>query len=138
MIDFGKHNILGIPIDAVDYAAAVERVIQAAKHNRPLAVSALAVHGVMTGVLDSAQRQRLNRFDLIVPDGQPVRWALRWLHRQRLPDRVYGPNLMLKVCEQAAAEGLPIFLFGSTAESMLCEGARRTVAGTAFPKQCNA
>ena len=41
---------------------------------------------------------------------------LNLLHRARLPDRVYGPNLMLRLCERAAAEGLPVFLFGGTAE----------------------
>ncbi len=116
MIDLGKHSVLGVNIHAVDYAAAVDRVICAASESRPLSVSALAVHGVMTGVLDPLHRYRLNQFDLIVPDGQPVRWALRWLHRKKLPDRVYGPNLMLKVCERAAAENLPIYLFGSTQE----------------------
>jgi exopolysaccharide biosynthesis WecB/TagA/CpsF family protein len=105
-----------VRIDAVDYAAAVDRVITAARDRRPLAVSALAVHGVMTGVLDSEHRHRLNGFDLLVPDGQPVRWALNLLHRAKLPERVYGPNLMLKVCERAAAEGLPVFLYGSTPE----------------------
>jgi exopolysaccharide biosynthesis WecB/TagA/CpsF family protein len=55
----------------------------------------------------------LNHLDLVVPDGQPVRWALNLLHRASLPDRVYGPALMLKVCEQAAKNGLPIFLYGS-------------------------
>jgi len=44
-----------------------------------VAVSALAVHGVMSGALDREQRYRLNHFDLLVPDGQPVRWALKWL-----------------------------------------------------------
>ena len=116
MIDRGKHNVLGVRIDAVDYEAAVSRVIDAARERRPLAVSALAVHGVMTGVLDRTHRHRLNQFDLLVPDGQPVRWALNRLHRTRLADRVYGPNLMLRVCERAAAEKLPIFLYGSTAE----------------------
>jgi N-acetylglucosaminyldiphosphoundecaprenol N-acetyl-beta-D-mannosaminyltransferase len=119
MIDLGKHSVLGVNINAVDYIAAVERVAVAAHESRPLSVSALAVHGVMTGVLDRTHRHRLNSFDLIVPDGQPVRWALRWLHRAKLPDRVYGPNLMLKVCERAAADGLPIFLFGSTPEMLV-------------------
>jgi N-acetylglucosaminyldiphosphoundecaprenol N-acetyl-beta-D-mannosaminyltransferase len=32
-----------------------------------------------------------------------------------LKDRVYGPTLMLKVCEQAAAEGLSVFFYGNTA-----------------------
>ncbi len=33
---------------------------------------------------------RLNSFDLITPDGQPVRWAMNWLHDAGLPDRVYA------------------------------------------------
>lgn len=116
MIDRGKHNVLGLCIDAVDYDAAVEKIIDGAKHGRPLSVSALAVHGVMTGVLDPVHRYRLNQFDLLVPDGQPVRWALNVLHRTALRERVYGPELMLRVCDRAAREGLPIFLFGGSAE----------------------
>src|ERR1700675_4649374 len=106
MIDRGKRNVLRVRIDGVDYEAAVGRVVAAAQARQPLAVSALAVHGVLTGVLDSVHRYRLNQFELLVPDGQPVRWALCWLHHLRLPDRVYGPTLMLKICERAAAEGL--------------------------------
>ncbi|MDP6445915.1 MAG: WecB/TagA/CpsF family glycosyltransferase [Pirellulaceae bacterium] len=116
MIDQGKHNVLGVHVDAVDYDGAVEKIASAARDNQPFAVSALAVHGLMTGVLDEEHRFRLNHFDLLTPDGQPVRWALNWLHSARLADRVYGPNLMLKTCERAAAEGLPIFLFGGTEE----------------------
>src|SRR5260370_16120088 len=70
----------------------------------------------MTGVLDQEQRFRLNQFDLLVPDGQPVRWALNWLHGVALKHRVYGPQLTLRVCERAAAEGLPVYFYGSTAE----------------------
>ena len=51
MIDRGKHNILGIRISAVDYEAAVAQVAAAATARRPLTVSALAVHAVMTGAL---------------------------------------------------------------------------------------
>jgi N-acetylglucosaminyldiphosphoundecaprenol N-acetyl-beta-D-mannosaminyltransferase len=116
MIDRGKHNVLGVRIDAVDYKAAVHKIVDAARMQRPMAVSALAVHGLMTGVLDREHRYRLNNFELIVPDGHPVRWALNWLHGTKLPDRVYGPNLMLEVCETAAMAGLPIFLFGGSEE----------------------
>lgn len=116
MLDFGKQNILGVGINAVDYDAAVDKIIAAAKEKRSFAVSALAVHGVMTGALDSIHRHRLNGLDLVVPDGQPVKWALKWLHSIKLPDRVYGPNLTLKVCERAAKEGLSIYLYGSQTE----------------------
>ena len=56
----------------------------------------------------------MNRFDLLVPDGQPVRWALNRLHGTGLGDRVYGPNLTLAVCVRAAEEGLPVYFYGST------------------------
>jgi exopolysaccharide biosynthesis WecB/TagA/CpsF family protein len=68
----------------------------------------------MTGVQDHAHNARLNSFDLVTPDGQPVRGALNLLYHAGLTDRVYGPTLTLKVLEQASAEGLPIYLYGST------------------------
>jgi N-acetylglucosaminyldiphosphoundecaprenol N-acetyl-beta-D-mannosaminyltransferase len=119
MFNHGKRNILGILIDAADYEGAVESIILAAKEKRETAVSALAVHGVMTGVLNSEHKFRLNRFDLLLPDGQPVRWVLNWLYGSNLPDRVYGPNLTLKLCERAADEGLPVFFYGSTYEILV-------------------
>ena len=123
MIDNGKKSVLGVNMNAVDYEGAIERITQAAKEGKPMTISALAVHGVMTGVLDKEHKYRLNDFDLLCPDGMPVRWALNFIHKANLPDRVYGPNLMLKVCERAAQEGLPIFLFGGTEKmvSMLKE-----------------
>jgi N-acetylglucosaminyldiphosphoundecaprenol N-acetyl-beta-D-mannosaminyltransferase len=118
MIDKGRHNLLGVGVNAVDYESTVARILNAAQSRKPLGVSALAVHGVMTGVLDREHRHRLNQLELIVPDGQPVRWGLNLLHKTRLNDRVYGPNLMLKTCEAAAGSGLPVYLFGSTSEML--------------------
>jgi exopolysaccharide biosynthesis WecB/TagA/CpsF family protein len=70
----------------------------------------------MTGVLDPEQKFRLNHFDLLVPDGQPVRWVLNLLHHAGLSDRVYGPNLTLRVCARAVADGVPVYFYGSTPE----------------------
>jgi len=118
MIDLGKQNVLGVGVSAIDYAAAVGRILDAAAAGQPLAVTALAVHGVMTGVWDQEHRYRLNQFDLVCPDGQPVRWALNWLHRCDLTDRVYGPELTLRLCREAARRDVAVFLFGAT-EPML-------------------
>ena len=122
--DATKRNLLGVGIDAVDYRGAVVRIVNSAASGRPLAVTALAVHGVMTGVLDPEHRHRLNRLDLVVPDGQPVRWALNLLHGARLRDRVYGPTLTLEVCAEAARRGLPVYFYGSRPE-VLTELTRR-------------
>jgi N-acetylglucosaminyldiphosphoundecaprenol N-acetyl-beta-D-mannosaminyltransferase len=114
MLNAGKRNILGVLIDAVDYEAAVDFIFRAAQEHQGAAVSALAVHGLMTGALDREQKFRLNRFDLLVPDGQPVRWVLNWRYHTRLGDRVYGPNLTLKVCSRAAQENVPLYFYGGT------------------------
>ena len=103
-------------MDIADYEGAVDLVVRAARERRAAAISALAVHGLMTGVFDEEHKYRLNHFDLLVPDGQPVRWVLNWLHRAGLRDRVYGPNLTLNVCARAASEGLPVYFYGSTGE----------------------
>lgn len=118
MIDEGKRNVLGVLVDVVDYDAATDRVLAAAHEGRPLALTALAVHGVMTGVVDKAHGARLNSFDLATPDGQPVRWALNLLHGAGLRDRVYGPTLTLRVLARCAAEGLPVYLYGSTESTL--------------------
>jgi exopolysaccharide biosynthesis WecB/TagA/CpsF family protein len=118
MSDHGRHNVLGVHVNAIDLPTAVERVIRAARKRRPLGVTALAVHGVMSAVLDPALRLRINELEMVVPDGQPVRWALNLLHGVGLEERVYGPELMVSVCARAAGEGLGVFLFGSTESTL--------------------
>lgn len=107
-------KILGVPVSVATYESAVQVIVSAARRRRSLPVSALAVHGVMTGALDPAHRARLAAFGLLVPDGQPVRWALRWLYGEKLPDRVYGPELMRRVCAEAARQGVRVYFYGST------------------------
>lgn len=131
MINLGKYPILGVGISAVDYEYATDAVIGAARERAPLAVTALAVHGVMTGYNDKEHRRRLNSFDLVVPDGQPVRWALNWIHRLGLSDRVRGPELTLKVVEAAAKERLPVYFYGCTEDILhrLMENLERDFPG---------
>ena len=110
----GKRNVLGVLVDVIDYEGVVDAVIEAARRKVSFIVTALAVHGLMTGVLDREQRYRLNKFDLAVPDGQPVRWALNLLYGAGLKHRVYGPDLTLAVFARAEAEQLSVYLYGST------------------------
>lgn len=119
-VDMTTHNgaqkvpVLGIPITVADYQAVVDFVLNAARNRESRTISALAVHGLMTGVLDRRHGRRLADFDMLVPDGQPVRWGLNWLSRgSRLRDRVYGPELTLRICDAASLRGVGVYLFGS-------------------------
>jgi exopolysaccharide biosynthesis WecB/TagA/CpsF family protein len=64
-------------------------------------------------------RDRVNRFEIVAPDGQPVRWALNLLHHAGLTDRVYGPEIMLRLCASAALRKVPVYLYGGAHEAIL-------------------
>jgi exopolysaccharide biosynthesis WecB/TagA/CpsF family protein len=112
-----KVDLFGVGVTVTDYDDATDRIMDAARDRRSYAVSALAVHGLMEAADDAGFRDQVNRIDLVTPDGQPVRWAMNALHRAALDDRVYGPDLTWRVIESAAADGVSIFLFGSTEET---------------------
>lgn len=131
MIESTARSVLGIGVHPVSRQQATNMVISAALDGEPFGVSALAVHGLMIGHDDPQFRYRLNELELVVPDGQPVRWALNWLYGSALPERVMGPELMWDVCREAAQRDLPVFLFGSTPETL---GLLSDALVEAFPK----
>lgn len=130
MIDYGSRDVLGVAIDAVDLEAAVERISFFAAQRRPYRVSALAVHGIIEARRDPRLRAELNDFDLVLPDGQAVRWALNALYRLDLPDKVPGPSTVDALLERASGH-FPVFFYGSTPDtvSRLAANLRRTHPG---------
>lgn len=126
-----KKNLIGIMVDPIDRAEAAALVLAAAEQSRPFSVSAIAVHGIMTGVLDAVHRYRLNHLELVVCDGQPVRWGLNLLHDSGPRERVYGPNLMREILISAAEKKIPVFFFGSTQDVLdkMCRNLLQRHAG---------
>ncbi len=118
-----KHNVIGVGVSATTYEEAANVILQAAKQRTPAVVSLHAVHAIVTSSGDHQLRNKVNRFQMIGPDGQPVRWALNRLHGSGLTDRVYGPEMMLRLCDRAAREGVSIYLYGGSDEVIksLCQ-----------------
>ncbi len=114
MINQGKKNILGLLVDAIDYEYVVQKIIESAQNKQSCTVAALSVHAVVNGVLDQVHQRRLNGLTLLTPDGQPVRWALNWIYKTNLTDRVYGPDLMLKILAQATFKNLAVYFYGNS------------------------
>jgi exopolysaccharide biosynthesis WecB/TagA/CpsF family protein len=126
-----KKDLLGVPISATTYHEAVEAIIAAAKLRRPALVSAYAVHAVVTAARDPELKAKAEEFDIIVPDGQPVRWALNLLYRVGLPSNVRGTTLTWKLCERAAQEGVSVYFYGSAPEVVekMCANMARRIPG---------
>jgi N-acetylglucosaminyldiphosphoundecaprenol N-acetyl-beta-D-mannosaminyltransferase len=80
------------------------------------------VHGVTEAQSDPSFRRILNRAYLCTPDGMPMVWLGRLAGRKEI-DRVYGPDLMLEICEWTRRSGHTHFLFGGAdgvAEQLRC------------------
>jgi N-acetylglucosaminyldiphosphoundecaprenol N-acetyl-beta-D-mannosaminyltransferase len=118
-----KFDVLGVRVSATNYSQALDAVMAAARRRQSAVVSHFAVHAVVSAAEDRDLCEDVNSFEIVAPDGQPVRWALKWLYKIRLTDRCYGPEMMDRVCRRAATEGVGIYLYGSTGEVLtkLCE-----------------
>lgn len=80
------------------------------------------VHMTVEAQHDPAFARLVNGADWVTADGVPLTWALRLLDGIRQP-RVAGIDMLPDLVRQAAAEGLPVFFYGSTPEVLA-----RTVA----------
>ena len=109
-----KRDLFGVGVSVTDYAAVVDACLDLAGRGSGGAVEFMCVHGLVEARHDAAFRDLLNGFEMVCPDGQPVRWALNKFHAANLADRVYGPTTMWKLCEAAAREGVGIYLYGSS------------------------
>jgi exopolysaccharide biosynthesis WecB/TagA/CpsF family protein len=111
-----KVDLLGVQVSVTTYEEAAAVILQAASRGVSGLVSCHAVHAIVTASREPSLRAKVNTFSMVTADGQPVRWALNLLHRARLSERVYGPELMLRLCQGAAAAGVPIYLYGGNTE----------------------
>lgn len=107
-------DLFGTKYAIVDYETASDVIIAKAVNHISYGVSALAVHGLITGIQEKNIGEKIRSIDMIVPDGQPIRWALNHFHDCKLKDRVRGTTLTLHVLRKANNNKLKIYLYGST------------------------
>ena len=116
--DFPRYRVFLPEYCALSCQEAAGVIVEQASTRQSYGVTALAVHGLMESFTTDALGQKINRIQMIVPDGQPVIWALNILHRLNLAFKIPGPALTSEVLEQANPKGLRIFLYGSTADTL--------------------
>jgi len=109
-----KRDLFGVGVSATCYTEAEEAIIQSAAAGNGGVATFLAVHGIVSAATNPEYLKCVNRCQIVAPDGQPVRWAMNLFRDARLSDRVYGPEIMRRVCRRCAQNGLSVFFCGST------------------------
>jgi N-acetylglucosaminyldiphosphoundecaprenol N-acetyl-beta-D-mannosaminyltransferase len=104
-------NVLGVGVHAINMDQAIEAIESALKIRHKGYVCVTGVHGVMEAQRDAAFRSILNAAFLNVPDGMPTVWIGKFQGCDGM-DRVFGPDLMLRVCQASQQKGYRHFLCG--------------------------
>jgi N-acetylglucosaminyldiphosphoundecaprenol N-acetyl-beta-D-mannosaminyltransferase len=86
-------RVLGTSVVCATYDSALQRIKALASEQRGTAVCPSNTHILGEARHNPVFSRVLDRFDLVLPDGMPVVWALN-LCGAGLKDRVYGPYFM--------------------------------------------
>jgi len=102
-----RYNVIGVGVHALAFTRARDAIVAAAHAGQRGYVCCGTAHGLVEAQRDPALRRAYNESWLTTPDGMP----LVWLGPPGV-ERVYGPDLMLAVCDAGRAVGLRHLLFG--------------------------
>lgn len=106
-----KLPILGVQTDAQTFEEATAALTGWASGTTPRYVCTCPVYTLMMCRENPPVMQAVNAADMVTADGMPVVWVQR---RRGVPnaERVYGPDLMLALCERTAGTQLKHFFWG--------------------------
>ncbi|HEX2937528.1 MAG TPA: WecB/TagA/CpsF family glycosyltransferase [Ruminiclostridium sp.] len=108
---FQSSSLLGTKIDAVNLQLATEYINSCIIHKHNCYVCVTPAHAVMDAYHSVDLRKIYNASGLSTPDGMAVVWYLRW-KGYRTVERVYGPDLMLAVCQHSISSGYRHYFYG--------------------------
>lgn len=111
MQDHDRIDILGVEVSAVRMDQVCAEVEDWIENGKRRYVCVTGVHGIMESQRDDELRRIHNSSGLTVPDGMPTVWAGRYAGAPAI-ERVYGPEMMLAVCQRAAERGWRSFFYG--------------------------
>ena len=111
MVHNRRVNILGVGVSDIAMPDALETIESWIARREHRYVCVANVHGIMESQHDEDLRRIYDSAGLVTPDGVPLVWISRWRGYRRVR-RVYGPDLMLAVCERSVSIPYKHFLYG--------------------------
>ncbi|HEY9075214.1 MAG TPA: WecB/TagA/CpsF family glycosyltransferase [Anaerolineaceae bacterium] len=101
-------------MSAVNLAQAAETIEGWIARGERRYVCVTGMHGVMECQADPDLRRIHNRAGMVTPDGMPMVWLSR-LYGRRSVSRVYGPDLLLEMCQRSLQAGYSHYFYGGAA-----------------------
>jgi N-acetylglucosaminyldiphosphoundecaprenol N-acetyl-beta-D-mannosaminyltransferase len=108
--NINRVNILGVGVSALTLDLARQVIVDALRQRRQGYICVTEATTIVMAQDDPELRTVLNDAFLCTPDGMPIVWLCR-LAGQSQVRRVYGPDLMLTLCQ---LPGIRHFFYGGT------------------------
>jgi N-acetylglucosaminyldiphosphoundecaprenol N-acetyl-beta-D-mannosaminyltransferase len=112
-----KSDILGVGVSAINMEMALNTIDRWLVERTPRYVCVTSTHSIMECYDDPAIRNIYNSAGLVTPDGMPMVWLSR-LNGYSHVNRVYGPDLLLELCERSLEHGYRHFFYGGSAKTL--------------------
>ncbi len=106
-----RTNILGVDVSAINMEDAIQQCDQLIRSHGQGYVCVTDVHSVAEALSDSAFRAILNGSFMTTPDGMPLVWMGHLQGHKRMR-RVYGPDLLIEMCQLSEERGYRHFFYG--------------------------
>ena len=110
-------NVLDVGVNTLNIPQTLDILSEWIAHREPNYVCFTGVHGVIESQRDENLLRIHNAAGLVAPDGMPLVWLSR-LQGRRQAERVYGPDLMLALCERSVLSGYRHFLYGASEDTL--------------------
>jgi len=106
-------NILGVQVSAINLAQASSSIHQFISNRESIYVCVAPVASIIEAQDDPQFKEIMNNASMVTPDGMPLVWIGKAKGDKSI-GRAYGPDLMLRVCDEGQEKGYRHFFYGGS------------------------
>jgi N-acetylglucosaminyldiphosphoundecaprenol N-acetyl-beta-D-mannosaminyltransferase len=110
-----RGNILGVQISALSMSLALDTIHGWIAQRQSNYVCVAPAHSLMECYDHPELKPIFNQSGMTTPDGMSIVWIMHWLGFRQV-ERVYGPDLMLAVCQKSIEKGYRHYFYGGAPE----------------------
>ncbi|WP_405731320.1 WecB/TagA/CpsF family glycosyltransferase [Streptomyces sp. NBC_01537] len=107
-----RQTLFGVELDPLTMDETVQRCLQAVRDGEQLEIGVVNAAKMVNMRRDPRLAEAVSGCDLVLADGQAVVWAGRVL-RARLPERVAGIDLFMRLLAEAESAGISVYFLGA-------------------------
>ena len=112
-----RYPINEVPILSSSIPRLVKKISKLLAKDAPITILTCTTYGLYRSTQNNLLKEALVGSDIVVPDGMPLVWIL--MSKRGGSERIYGPDLMLSICQALQNTSYSHYFYGSTKGTVL-------------------